>query len=227
MPQPQEAEIKCLFIALQILRSLMPLPSLKDKIDDFDATKVVLTLPKTDLFVKLAVNSLRKMDLDILESALTLEISQADSNILELALEGVFHEESEIRKITSNFIYILYKLGRVKASLFDIEVKQNSEYWFELLAKIIKTDNSFDPEEMLHKSMGKLINRSEDVEKTPEDQIIFGNLAIIHGVIEKSNMKVSKDFVEQIIELAKRVISPRNRKIIYSILATQDLTMTI
>ena len=34
-------------------------------------------------------------------------------------------------------------------------------------------------------------------------------------------------FVEDIIELAKRVISVRNRKMIYSILATQDLCMTI
>lgn len=181
--------MKCLFISLQILRSLMSVPFLRENIGERDSIFIKLSLPETDLFLKLATNSLKNMDLEILESSLALQLTQIDSNIFNLAFEGIFHEESEIRKITTNFIFILYRLSKIKIDLFEVESKHNSEFWSEMLVKIINLDDSLNFYQILTNALKKLKSRAEDIEKNPEDQIIYGNLAIILTIIHKQRVE--------------------------------------
>ena len=96
-----------------------------------------------------------------------------------------------------------------------------------MLVKIITIDKKLDFSEILKKCVEKVQSRTEDIEKNPEDQILYGNLSIIYHIIVKRNLTTAETFVEEMIDLAKRVISPRNRKMIYSILSTQNLNMTI
>ena len=127
-------------------------------------------------------------------------MTQIDSDVFDLALQGVFQEESEIRKISSNYIFILYKLGKVKIDVFEVETKSNSEFWYEMLVKIINIDEQLDCHLILGNCLKRIKMRAEDIESNPEDQVIYGNLAIILRIIERERIKsVPNFFVEDII----------------------------
>lgn len=91
---PTKDEMKCMFISLQILRSLMDIPSLREEIHENQPINLKISLPETELFLKFAKTSFEKMDFEILESSLALQLTQIDSDVFDLALQGVFQEES-------------------------------------------------------------------------------------------------------------------------------------
>lgn len=61
-----------------------------------------------------------------------------------LALEGIFHEETSIRKICCNWLLISYQFGRTQTDFFSVAQKNNSEYWFQVLTKICEIDDKMN-----------------------------------------------------------------------------------
>lgn len=91
LPNVTQDSVKCLFISLQILRSLVRVPDLRSNIEGGGCElDVVLKIPSTYLFLKLAQGALKSMDIDILEAALVLQMTQPESGV-QFALQGIFH----------------------------------------------------------------------------------------------------------------------------------------
>lgn len=82
--------MKCLYISLQILRSLIKVPDLRTVITAGMNLDVNMSFPETYLFIKLAESALKNIEIDILEASLALQMSQKEKKI-EFALEGIFH----------------------------------------------------------------------------------------------------------------------------------------
>ena len=79
MPNATQDEKKCLFISLQIMRSLLQVPDLRTNISVDSNIKINLNLPETYLFLKLSENALKNIDIDILEASLALQMTQKES----------------------------------------------------------------------------------------------------------------------------------------------------
>lgn len=76
MANATQDERKCLFVSLQILRSLLQVPDLRSNIEATCETTVNLKLPATYLFLKLAENALKNIEIDILEASFALQMTQ-------------------------------------------------------------------------------------------------------------------------------------------------------
>lgn len=68
---------------------------------------------------------------------------------------------------------------------------------------------------------------SENIEINPDDSIIYGHLSILFAIFSVYDVAKPDNLMEQIVSLEKRLISNRNRRMIYALMRLQNPNFAI
>ena len=68
---------------------------------------------------------------------------------------------------------------------------------------------------------------SENIEINPDDSIIYGHLSILFAIFSVYDVAKPHNLMEQIVSLEKRLISNRNRRMIYALMRLQNPNFAI